>query len=92
MLPDQSIQELVDIMGLTLKDAKTLVNLDGGERLDYYDKVLDHLGCSIDRVQGLLVDSASSKTAGSRSNAQLRKEAKTAANWSVIFVEKPTSG
>ena len=83
MLPDQSIKELVDIVGLTVKDAKTLVTLDGGERLDYYDEVLDHLGCSIDGVERLLIDNASNDEARSRSDVQLRKYAKAAANWCV---------
>ena len=26
---------------MTVKDAKTLVSLDNGERLDYYDEILD---------------------------------------------------
>ena len=56
MLPDESIKELVDVVGLTVKDAKTLVSLDGGERLDYYDEVLDDLGCSIDRIKPALAD------------------------------------
>ncbi|KAL8763096.1 MAG: hypothetical protein Q9203_007463 [Teloschistes exilis] len=42
-LPDQTIAELVKDHGLTLKDAKTLVSLDDGERLDYYDSVRQEL-------------------------------------------------
>ncbi|KAL8685877.1 MAG: hypothetical protein Q9218_007493 [Villophora microphyllina] len=42
-LPDQTIGELVAQHGLTLKDAKTLVALDEGERLDYYDCVRQEL-------------------------------------------------
>lgn len=30
-------------MGLTLKDAKTLVTLDDGARLDYFDEILDEM-------------------------------------------------
>lgn len=37
-LPDVTIKELVKV-GLTLKDAKTLVSIDDGERLDYFDHV-----------------------------------------------------
>ncbi|KAL8727324.1 MAG: hypothetical protein Q9181_005747 [Wetmoreana brouardii] len=36
-LPDDTINDLVENHGLTLKDAKTLVALEDGERLDYYD-------------------------------------------------------
>lgn len=39
-LPDTSIKELVDDFKLTLKDAKTLVSIDGGKRLEYFDRVL----------------------------------------------------
>lgn len=40
MLPDESISNLVTTMGLNLKDAKTLVTLDVGARLDYFDNIL----------------------------------------------------
>ncbi|KAL8725357.1 MAG: hypothetical protein Q9166_007417 [cf. Caloplaca sp. 2 TL-2023] len=36
-LPDQITDELVQQHGLTIKDAKTLVDLDNGVRLDYFD-------------------------------------------------------
>ena len=39
-LPDKAIDELVHDFGLTLKDAKTLVALDDGRRLGYFDEVL----------------------------------------------------
>lgn len=81
MLPDQSIKELVDVVGLTIKDAKTLVSLDNGERLDYYDEVLDGLGCSVDSIKLALTDDAAGDKAHNPSAAQLRKSAKTAANW-----------
>ena len=42
-LPDKTIDDLVQGNGLTIKDAKTLVDLDGGERLDYFDSVLEAL-------------------------------------------------
>ncbi|KAL8748386.1 MAG: hypothetical protein Q9184_007343 [Pyrenodesmia sp. 2 TL-2023] len=42
-LPDQIIAELVGEHGLTIKDAKTLVELDDGERLDYFDLVCEEL-------------------------------------------------
>lgn len=82
MLPDQSIKELVDVVGLTTKDAKTLVSLDSGERLDYYDEVLDGLGCSVDSIKLVLIDdAASTDEARNHSPARLRKYGKTAANW-----------
>ena len=40
-LPEQSIKDLVQNSGLSIKDAKTLVALDDGERLEYFDKVRD---------------------------------------------------
>ena len=38
-LPDDTASDLVNESGLTLKDAKTLVALDDGRRLDYFDDV-----------------------------------------------------
>jgi aspartyl-tRNA(Asn)/glutamyl-tRNA(Gln) amidotransferase subunit B len=43
MLPDALVAELVQEHGLTTKDAKTLVALDGGDRLDYYYEACDSL-------------------------------------------------
>jgi hypothetical protein len=85
MLPDESIQELVSVVGLTIKDAKTLVSLDGGERLDYYDEVLDGLGCSVESIKHVLTDAASADEARSDSATRLRKYGKTAANWSACL-------
>ena len=42
-LPDASTDELVSVLGLTLKDAKTLASIDDGARLDYFDEVLEAL-------------------------------------------------
>lgn len=42
-LPDNSTDELVSLLGLTLKDAKTLTSIDDGARLDYFDGVLEAL-------------------------------------------------
>ncbi|KAL9601015.1 MAG: hypothetical protein Q9219_002837 [cf. Caloplaca sp. 3 TL-2023] len=42
-LPDENIQDLVQTHDLTLKDSRTLVELDGGERLDYFDDVCGEL-------------------------------------------------
>jgi hypothetical protein len=41
LLPDELIVDLVRC-GLTTKDAKTLISLDNGERLDYFDEVKLH--------------------------------------------------
>jgi aspartyl-tRNA(Asn)/glutamyl-tRNA(Gln) amidotransferase subunit B len=43
MLPDQQAQLLTEQYGLTLKDAKTLIALDDGRRLDYFQDVLTEL-------------------------------------------------
>ncbi|GME39602.1 Glutamyl-tRNA b subunit protein [Neofusicoccum parvum] len=44
-LPDETVQTLIDNprYGLTIKDAKTLVGLDTGDRLDYYFDVVEIL-------------------------------------------------
>lgn len=42
-LPDQIVEELVQEQGLTIKDAKTLIELNDGERLDYFDLVCQEL-------------------------------------------------
>ncbi|KAL8900066.1 MAG: hypothetical protein Q9207_005872 [Kuettlingeria erythrocarpa] len=49
-LPDQIIAELVGEHGLTMKDAKTLGELDDGERLDYFDLVCDELAVLLSEV------------------------------------------
>ncbi|MCJ1421053.1 hypothetical protein MMC32_007415 [Xylographa parallela] len=43
LLPDEQVRNLVDEMGISLKDAKTFVTLDGGERLDYLFDVISFL-------------------------------------------------
>ena len=78
-LPDDSISELVQVCGLTLKDAKTLVELDDGARLDYYDDVLECLGCSLPAM------ATSDKALGSNS-AHQRKLTKVAANWYTVLM------
>jgi len=70
-LPDDSVCELVEKCGLTHKDAKTLIELDDGARLDYYDKVLECLGRSL----------SSNDKALAAQSVQQRRSAKTAANW-----------
>ena len=47
-LPENTIRDLVNNSGLSMKDAKTLVSLDDGERLDYFDKV--RLLCHEDNI------------------------------------------
>ena len=42
-LPDEQVRDLVDQFGLSVKDAKTLVTLDGGERMDYLFDVISFL-------------------------------------------------
>ncbi|KAF2402136.1 hypothetical protein EJ06DRAFT_520215 [Trichodelitschia bisporula] len=53
-LPDELSDELTTKFGLTIKDAKTLLSLDDGDRLDYYFDVVDQLGGHADsgRVAG----------------------------------------
>ncbi|KAL8674298.1 MAG: hypothetical protein Q9168_001291 [Polycauliona sp. 1 TL-2023] len=50
--PDQTIRELVEHLGLTTKDAKTLVDLDGGMRLDYFDLVRAEFGTLRSQLEG----------------------------------------
>ncbi|KAL8771675.1 MAG: hypothetical protein Q9209_002866 [Squamulea sp. 1 TL-2023] len=50
--PDQMIEELVGKFGLTIKDAKTLVELDDGRRLDYFDLVCIEFTALRGRVEG----------------------------------------
>ncbi|MCJ1444845.1 MAG: hypothetical protein MMC23_005348 [Stictis urceolatum] len=40
MLPDEQARRLVNDYGLSMKDAKTLIALDGGLRLDYFQDVV----------------------------------------------------
>ena len=42
-LPEDLIRRLVDDFGITAKDAATLVELDDGERVDYYLDVVDRM-------------------------------------------------
>lgn len=41
-LPDSSVNELMGCTNLNPKDVQTLVTLNDGARLDYYDEILDH--------------------------------------------------
>ncbi|MCJ1358676.1 MAG: hypothetical protein MMC33_008676 [Icmadophila ericetorum] len=47
ILPDQQINRLISEHSLTLKDAKTLVALEDGERLDYFDIVVSQLSATL---------------------------------------------
>ena len=40
VLPDEQIKRLTEDHQISLKDAKTLVELDDGERVDYFDAIL----------------------------------------------------
>lgn len=42
-LPDAAVDELVDVFGLTAKDALSLAALDGGARVEYFWRVVDAL-------------------------------------------------
>lgn len=77
ILPDESIQELVSNLEITLKDAKTIVALDDGERLDYFHNVM---ACLRDSMGDSNATDDFDKT------PMYRKMAKTAANWSVLFL------
>lgn len=74
ILPDESIQQLVGDLEITLKDAKTMVALDDGERLDYFHEVMARLRDSM---------GDSNATEDVYQTSMYRKTAKTAANWSV---------
>ncbi|KAL8696103.1 MAG: hypothetical protein Q9201_007824 [Fulgogasparrea decipioides] len=55
-LPDDTINDLVQNHGLSLKDAKTLVALEDGERLDYYDHVRQEVRVLRSKAQNLAQD------------------------------------
>lgn len=75
MLPDQTLHELCNILLLKQNDAKTLIALEDGKRLDFYDEVLKQLGCSAEDVDSAL------KTKSHDLVARHRLYAKTSANW-----------
>lgn len=74
ILPDASIQKLVNDLEITIKDAKTIVALDDGERLDYFYEVM---AC----LQDSMNDPNSTEDFGK--TQVYHKTARTAANWSV---------
>ncbi|KAA6409048.1 MAG: glutamyl-tRNA(Gln) B subunit [Lasallia pustulata] len=72
ILPDASIQKLVNDLEITIKDAKTIVALDDGERLDYFYEVM---AC----LQDSMNDPNSTEDFGK--TQVYHKTARTAANW-----------
>ncbi|KAL8676187.1 MAG: hypothetical protein Q9186_007271 [Xanthomendoza sp. 1 TL-2023] len=50
--PDSIVEELIRKHGLTMKDAKTLVELDDGRRLDYYDLARAEFEALLSRYDG----------------------------------------
>lgn len=75
MLPDQTLHELCNVYQLAQRDAKTLIALDDGERLDYYDEILCQLGSTTMAVNEAL------KTKSETLITLHRLRAKTLANW-----------
>lgn len=73
-LPEKTVGELVSEHGLTIKDAKTLVDLEDGARLDYFDTVLEELN-SILTLEQVAVSKGKTK--------EIRKLGVVAANWLV---------
>lgn len=74
-LPEKTIGELVSKHGLTIKDARTLVDLEDGARLDYFDAVLEELN-SILTLEQVIVVKGKSK--------EIRKLGVVVANWLVV--------
>ncbi|KAL9035515.1 MAG: hypothetical protein Q9214_006547 [Letrouitia sp. 1 TL-2023] len=74
-LPEKIIGELVSEHGLTIKDARTLVDLEDGARLDYFDAVLEELNSILTLEQ---VTALKGKT------KEIRKLGVIVANWSVV--------
>lgn len=75
MLPHQTLYEFCDMLMLNQSDAKTLIALNDGERLDFFDKVLYQLGASAKDIQ---------KALNNKSHELVRRRrlyARTAANW-----------
>ena len=87
MVPDQSIHELVNVLGVTLKDAKTLVTVDNGARLDYYDEVLTQLART-DREVGHSV--STDQYTDRQWPRQTRTYARTVANWFALVFRSAT--
>ena len=77
-LPDTSIKELVDDFKLTLKDAKTLISIDDGKRLEYFDNVLAGL---VKTLQGYPGGSLKYSRDPSITKADKAEYAQLVANW-----------
>lgn len=82
-LPHKIIDDLVANSNLTPKDAGTLVALDDGERLDYFDEVRSHwnrltLESALKEQSKLSINEASSSA---RSMEDFKGFEKTIANW-----------
>lgn len=75
MLPNHTLSELCDVLTLNQSDAKTLIALNDGERLEFFDKVLSQLEASAKDIQEAL---------NNESDGLVRRRrlyARTAANW-----------
>ena len=76
VLPEQEIELLVSDYGLTAKDAKSLVSLNDGHRVEYFRNVVDHL---IEWAPGQGVASSTNNVAA---NLLVQKRlGKLAGNW-----------
>ena len=84
-LPDTSIKELVDDFKLTLKDAKTLISIDDGKRLEYFDEVLAGLVKSL-RVDGYPGPVWQSLRDPSITKADKAEYARLVANWYELWL------
>ncbi|KAK8096168.1 PET112 family protein [Apiospora kogelbergensis] len=55
-LPDAEVDELVDVFGLTAKDALSLVGLDGGARVEYFWRVVEALQAKLGGGAGTIAE------------------------------------
>ncbi|KAM0324907.1 hypothetical protein ACHAQA_007873 [Verticillium albo-atrum] len=51
-LPDDELTELVDVYGITAKDALSLLSLDNGGRVEYFYNVVEVLGAQLEKTSG----------------------------------------
>lgn len=77
MLPDETVEYLVNTLDLTLKDAKTLVALDNGARLDYFDEIMTEFGQPADNLKEVI------RAMPKDSIPEYQKYAKAVSNWCV---------
>ncbi|KAI9750090.1 MAG: hypothetical protein M4579_006606 [Chaenotheca gracillima] len=75
LLPDQQLQLLTTSpeYNLTSTDAKTLISLDGGQRLDYYFRVVELVTDGLERARDGKVNALDEKN--------VRKIGRTTSNW-----------